>query len=182
MRDLHPDFEQELSKGSIFPVQLVSMQIEPEPVYYWNGLGPLHYGGNTYLGLDRGAQCESVQETNQTQASSISMRVFLKREGEDMGFLTNVRVRGKEITVMDALLDDNLSIIAVDTAFRGIGGDLKLRVNASSYELEVTATNELEGLKSTWGLTHSESDQKRLYAGDTSHRFLPFFQDVDFQL
>lgn len=182
MRDLHPDFEAEIEKGEIFPAQLIACEFEPEAAYYWGGLGSLEYGGKTYLGIDRGGIAESIPETGEIQARSVRLKLFLKKDGEDMGWLRNLRARGKTVTITDVLLSEEGAIIAADTAFKGSAGDLALRVGPRAYELSVTASNELEGLKQQWGATHAESDQRRLHDGDTSGRFLPFFQDLNYRI
>lgn len=183
MRDLHPDFAEKINDGTLMVVQLIACEFGPEPSYFWGGIGILQYGGRAYRGLDGAAYAQSISETQETQASSVELVVGLKKNDEDLGWLRTIRARGREVIITEAFLDpDTLELIATDVSFRGVAGDLQLRVAPDRYELTVTVANELEALKGYWGLSHSDADQQRLFPGDTSHRFIPFFQDIDFNI
>ena len=183
MRDLHPDFSDQIAKKELAVAQLIACEFSPDPVYAWSGTGTLVYGGRNYLGFSGAVSAQTVSETAEVEASSIELSVPIKKTAEDLGFLRSVRARGKEVIITEVILNaDTLEVLGADVSFRGVAGEMTLRVGPRAYELSVTVANELEGLKKTWGLTHSDSDQKLLFPGDTSHRFIPFFQDLDFRI
>lgn len=182
MRDLHPDFLVKVRQDDLDFGQLVWMDILPQPVGFWSGMGEITMGGNTYHGVERAARIDSVREIAGIVAGEVRMTLALTKDAEDLEFLRAVRVTDRPAEIHDAVFDSSGQIIAVDTCFAGTLGDLQLRVGPRFYELSLTCTNALINLKRSGGISHGYDDQRRINGGDTSGRFLPFFQDVNFKL
>jgi len=182
MRELHPDFLAKVREENLHFGQLVFLDILPETVSFWSGLGSIVFEGRTYHGVERSARIDAVKEIAGIVAGSVRMSLALSKDAEDLEFLRSVRVTDRPAEIHDAVFDEAGQLLAVDTCFSGTLGDLQLRVGSRFYELSVVATNALVNLKRSSGISHGYDDQKRLHGGDTSARFLPFFQDVNFRL
>lgn len=182
MRELHPDFLAKVRQEDLALGQLVWLDILPDPVGFWTGAGELTFGGNLYHGAERAARVETVREVAGIVAGSVRLALALTKDAEDLAFLRTITVTDRPVEIHDAVFTEAGELLAVDTAFRGTLSDLQLRVGPRFYELSVTATNSLVNLKRSASLSHGYDDQRRTFAGDTSGRFLPFFQDVNFRL
>lgn len=182
MRELHPDFLTKVRQSDLSFGQLVHLDILPTAVNFWSGVGEIVFSGRTYHGVERAARIDSVREIAGIVAGSVRMSLALTKDAEDLEFLRNITVTDRPAEIHDAVFDEAGQLVAVDTCFAGTLGDLQLRVGPRFYELSLVCTNALVNLKRSAGISHGFDDQQRLHGGDTSARFLPFFQDVNFKL
>ncbi len=182
MRALDPDFLAKVRLENVSFGQLVYLDILPEAIGFWSGMGEIIFDGKTYHGVERAARVDGVKEVAGIQAGSVRMTLALQKDAEDLAFLREIKISDRPAEIFDAVFDDGGNLLAVDTCFRGKLTDLNLRVGARFYELSVTAINSLANLKRSAGISHGFDDQRRRHGGDTSARFLPFFQDVNFKI
>ena len=182
MRELPPDFLAEVRKKDLSFGQLVWLDILPDPVGFWSGAGEINFAGNLYHGAERASRIDAIREVSGIVAGTVRLSLALSKDAEDLAFLRSVTITDRPVEIYDAVFSSAGALLAVDTAFRGTLSDLQLRIGPRFYELSVTGTNSLVNLKRSAGLSHGYDDQRRTFSGDTSGRFLPFFQDVNFRL
>jgi hypothetical protein len=182
VRELHPDFLAEVRKKDLSFGQLVWLDILPDPVGFWSGAGEINFDSRTFHGSERASRVETIREVSGIVAGTVRMSLTLTKDAEDLAFLRTITVTDRPVEIYDAVFSSAGTLLAVDSAFKGTLSDLQLRIGPRYYELSVTGTNSLVNLKRTSGLSHGYDDQRRTFSGDTSARFLPFFQDVNFRL
>lgn len=190
MRDLDPEFKEIIRSGHYSPVMLVSLEMAPDPVYLWTGIGDLTYAGKTYIGTGALGSIEPIKESAEIKAESVNLTLYCMKElisadGEGIDFceLRNCEIKEREGRIDYGLLShERNDLIAVEPAFCGQMDALRVQNTPRSYEIKLTLFNRLLILKKRENLWHTDVDQQYLHPGDTSHRFVHAIQDLQIRL
>lgn len=178
-RELTPDFVERIASYSITPVYFISLDILPDPVRVWTGLGPIQFKGETWLGGLGIGSVEPIKESAVIKAETLKFSLFADPQaGIDLSELGDKTYHGRRAEVYLALLGDDMLPVVSDLSFCGLMQTMAVKLGEDRYVIELTAANELIRLRQVWGSLHSGSDQKSLHPDDTSHRFIPAIQNV----
>ncbi|MCW1915994.1 hypothetical protein OJ996_20570 [Luteolibacter sp. GHJ8] len=184
MRDLSPEFLAAIRADSVVPALLVYLDFAGDPFRAWTGLGPVEGLGHTWQGVGNLGEVGGIEEYSEIRAGTVELRLS-RIPGTALAdaFTLTYKRRAAEIHLV--LLDEESDAPAVlhsALLFRGSMDTLELDRQPGESSFTLVLANELARLKDSWGLLYTDSDQQRLFPGDTSLRFVPSLQDKKVRL
>jgi hypothetical protein len=184
MRDLSPEFQTAIAAGSVIPALLVYLDFAGDPLRAWTGLGSIEWEGEDWLGLGNLGEVGVIEEYSEIRAGTVDLKL-LQVPGTALADAASLTYKRRAAEIHLALLDADSPAPAILHAcllFRGTMDTLELDRQPGSSSFTLTLANELARLRDSWGLLYTDSDQQRLFPGDTSLRFVPSLQDKQVRL
>ncbi len=133
MKTLPVDFIRQLKLDARTITYFFELALKPTHTYYWTAYNQsLFYNANWYEA--KGITFETVQNTLLTRADSMTLNVSnVDRKFSDL-ILAN-EIRGKAVTVKEAVLDRNNAVIDAITIFYGFVDSMEINQKRASIEV-----------------------------------------------
>lgn len=184
MRDLSAPFLAAIASDSVIPALLVYLDFAADPLRAWSGLGTIAWEGHDWTGLGNLGEIGGIEEYSEIRAGTVELKL-LKVPGTALADAASLVYKRRAAEIHLALLDADSPAPAILHAcllFRGTMDTLELDRQPRASTFTLTLANELARLRDSWGLLYTDSDQQRLFPGDTSLRFVPSLQDKQVRL
>lgn len=136
-------------------------------VYYWTGIGPLSWNGQTWFGLGKLLSIGQSQETN--DLSSRGMQIGLSGvQPSDIATVLGEMQQSLEGTMYLALFDDNWSLIGTPRAiFSGRLSIPTITDQGATCTVTVNYEHQLIDLDRLHERRYTDQNQRLLYPGDS---------------
>lgn len=182
-RDLSTAMQTALSADLVRPILLiealfdVNATLSTAPLYLWNGIGNLSYGGNTYGGAGTLLSIGSVSEKTDMSATGATV-VLSGIEGSILQIARDAEYQGRELTIRMGALDDNGDIIADPIIiFSGFMDTMSIGESGETSTISVTVENKLIAFDRTKVGRYTDQDQKMRVPGDVGLEYVTAIQD-----
>lgn len=104
-----PTLKHLLRAGASPTATLVYIDHPEGPFYLWDGLGKLEYDGQTWLGMGRLGSIAIAPFTTEAQIHDLTLT--LSHVDQQYLDAVNVSMKGRDITIWKAVLDDNNKVL-----------------------------------------------------------------------
>ena len=159
-----------LATSSVRPAIFVSLEFASGAVYFWSGKGDNTYDSNTYTGLGDLTGLDMPEETS--NGSTNGMSLSLSGIPSVNVALALEEYQNRPATVLFAALDSSDAIIADPyQIFSGLIDVISIEDDGDSSSITVNLEGYAYGVGPSMDRYTNEA-QKRVYATDTSLRFI----------
>lgn len=171
-RDLTTAFKNAVTSDVTRPFLLFQAFLDSGTIRFWNGLGDLVYGGNTYTGAGHLLALSSIDETTKVESRGIQ----LKLSGVPSSLVSialSEDYQGRKVTVDIGFFDSSGAII-VDPFrfFSGKADVMGIQYGAETATISLSAENDIIILQRINERRRTHEDQKLKSSTDT------FFEGV----
>ncbi len=171
-RDLTTAFKNEITGPVTRPFMLFQAFFDSGTIRFWNGIGDLVYGGDTYTGAGNLLALSPVDETTKVESRGIT----LKLSGIPSSMISIALAEDyqyRKITVAIGFFDSSGAIVADPfTFFSGKADVMEIQDGGETAVISVTAENDIIILQRVNERRRTHEDQKLESATDT------FFKNV----
>lgn len=166
-RNLTTDFKNAVIAGTVFPAILVVASFDSGTLRFWNGVGTLVYGGNSYTGAGNLLQIAEVVETQNVEARGAEF-ILSGIPSSIISIALAEEYQDRTITQSFAVFDSSGAVIADPFVFfSGKMDVMSIEEGRDTGSIKLTAENDLISLARVNERRRTPEDQKLTYAGDT---------------
>ncbi|HVJ19444.1 MAG TPA: hypothetical protein VM686_28690 [Polyangiaceae bacterium] len=170
MRTITPAAREALNGAVVGMVLLVEMYLT-QTLRLTSASMPLSWGGNDYLGV---GTLGGVEEVEDSPGEYKNLVFTLSGVAIDMLSLAmQENIRGKRVVVRMATLDAaTLAVLDAPIIWTGTLDQMPVNIGTETATVNVTAEHRGVTFGRPKPLNYTDEDQRRLYPGDTSLRFI----------
>lgn len=179
-RDLTSGFIAEIEAKSLAVALLVTLYFDSATSYVWTGVGPLEYGGNTYLGVGSFGTVDKIEESQFVKAVGTTLQL----SGIPANLLSvalSENYQGRRAEIFFAVLDTTTGAVIADP-FRIFAGNMdvmEIQDTGETGTITVTVENELIDLFKPRLRYYTPEDQKTEFPDDKGLDFIAKLQDYE---
>ena len=170
--------KQETYAAVVRPALLAELQFVDGTSYLWTGVGPLAWGGHTWLGLGSLGTVSPVEETTDLKAVGAKFQL----SGVDPTLLATVMgepIQGRPALLYLAFFDPDWQLIPDPVLlFRGRMDTVEIPVGGDSATIALNVENRLRDLERVRVRRYTDADQQAEYPGDQGFAFVTALQDA----
>lgn len=178
-RDISTGFKTEIEADALCPIRLIKAEFDSGTVFLWSGIGVISYNGDTYLGAGHLLEISEIKEEQDLRSNGTSFKL----SGVDSSLTAialNEKVRGREISVYESVLDDIGQIVGEPyLSFSGAMDSMSMSENGAESSISIMAENDLSDLTIVRERRYTPEDQKAVYPDDRGLDFVPKIQDIE---
>lgn len=147
------------------------------PIYVHNGIGPITFAGNTYIGIYDYAILDTIEETMENRPADI--RIGIQRVPSSVvDPVINQKYHGKPVYIYYSAADAAGQPVSTPfEIFRGEMDVITLSVTPEGLQYILRCNNVMSNWNKTKIRRITDSEQQRRYPGDTAYRHLPENED-----
>jgi hypothetical protein len=165
-RDITTGFRTEVTAGSLRPVVLMEAYFDSGTIRFWNGIGTLTYGGNSYTGSGNLLKFTEIMETQKLEARGISFELS-GIPSSMISVALNEDWQDRNVKLMFAVMDSSNVIIADPFQFfSGKADVIEITEGRDTCVIKLSAENDLITLNRKNERRRTPEDQKISYATD----------------
>lgn len=171
-RDLTTAYKAEVTAPVCRPFLLFQAFFDTETIRFWNGIGPLVYGGDTYTGAGNLLNLSNIDETTRVESRGIT----LKLSGIPSAMIAIAlaeNYQDRKVTVDIGFFDAAGAIVVSPYRFfSGKADVMEIQDGADTATISLSAENDIIILQRVNERRRTHEDQKLESATDT------FFKNV----
>ena len=173
-------FRQQLAKGEVLDAVLIEIDHPAGYAYFWNGIGALDYGGNTYRGVGGIGQVSALQSSVDVEI----IEVHYTLSGVDPDLLDGLddSVKSRHAYIYEALVDEQNRVIERELAVDSLCDYQVYKVDESGKAtIDLVANAGLFFLRRRSAAKWSPEQAKAIYADETGFDEVHLQEDLQDQ-
>jgi len=176
-RNLDPALASALSNSIIMPAVLAMLTFKSATKFVWSGVGPLTWGGNTFVGGGGFVGMGPISESTEVEARG--MTVALGGIPSDLltECLSDIQL-GLPAKIWFALLDNGSIIGAPYLHFSGTVDKPAITIDVETSTISLALENKLSNLQRASQHRYTAADQQIQFPTDTSMNYVEILNDV----
>lgn len=153
------------------------LEFPSTPVYVHNGIGPITFGGHTYVGIYDYAMLDTVEETIENRPADI--RIGIQRVPNSViDPVINEKYHGKDVFIYYSVADAaGQPLTTPFEIWRGSMDVITLSATPEGLQYILRCTNVMANWNRTKVRRITDAEQQRRYPGDTAYRYLSENED-----
>ena len=177
-RTLSGSMATEVAKASVAPIVFVELDFDSGFVRCWNGVGPITWNSETWIGGGELMAISNIEETQDIEATAVALTLsgvpstLVSIAYADFSQGRPVRVwLGMFELATGAIIADPIQI------FAGRMDTISDQDSGETATITVSAESNLADLDRLRVRYFTDQDQRRLFEADFSFRYMPSMQD-----
>ena len=170
MRDLDSGFVTALSGDILYPIYFFEMEFATGTLRLWTGIGDRIWDGKTWSGVGWIIGMSQVEETADTQATSLTLSLPANAAVISAALL-GIR-RNKPMTIWLGLLDASGAAIAVEEMFAGLTDISEIDSDPANPAVRIKYTNKIADFERSRVRRQTSEDQRIDYPDDKFFDFV----------
>jgi len=179
-RDITSGLNTEVTASELEPIFLVDLDFEGGSLYFWNGVRPLTYNGNEYLGGGNLINISPIVETSDVRAVGVNLTMSGLPSSLISIALTE-DYQGQPVKIRFAALSSGAIVADPYIIFDGRMDVLTIDDAAEGASINIAAESRMIDLERPRLRRYTPQDQKIDHPTDTGLDYVPVIQDVSIQ-
>jgi len=143
---------------------------------FWSGIGDKTIESETYLGAGDIIAFAPITETPELEANGVNVTI----NGIDSALIATAltdNYQGRNLTLFVGALDENFSVIATYTLFKGLMDTMTISDDGNFSNISIMCENILIGMNRAKHSRYTNQEQLGLFSGDRGFGFIDTLQD-----
>ena len=179
-RDITSGLNTEVTASELEPIFLVDLEFDSGALYFWNGVRPLTWNGNEYIGGGSLINISPIVETNDIRAVGVNLSMSGLPASLISIALTEA-YQGQPVKIRFAAMSSNAVVADPYLIFDGRMDVLTIDDAGESAMINISAESRLIDLERPRLRRYTPEDQKIDHPNDTGLDYVPVIQDTAIQ-
>ncbi len=170
-RDISPEQARAAGAPVVYPAMLVELDVAPDALCLWGGLGNLVWGNRVFTGAGALLGIGDVEEAAEVRAASTTISLS-GIPGEVIEVAQTVAFQGRAARIWLALLAEDGALIGDPVQILAGRMDTLSWSEGETAAVSMTVENQLVDLDRARVRRYTDADQQAEYAGDLGFQYV----------
>ena len=167
-RDLDPAIVALIQSGRLRPFVAAALTFRSKTEYCWTGVGPLNFGGHTYLGVGIYGRIGTVTEATEIQADGVTVGLTAIDPDLYHECMADIQ-QGLPAKLYAGLLTDDGQVVGIPYCFfSGFVDSSNFEIGTDTMTITLNLENLMAELQRPLMLRYTSADQNLLYPTDSA--------------